>query len=227
MPIPELRVAAAQFVLNILDLGELPALLERLVDHDFITPAVADLYTGKPISPWHYEKLIQLFRQQCIALPSEEQARWTCLHHRVRGLIEQTVPVGTTLRSIADMRWTDSYERFDIDPLIRLYWSYDDDWEEGENRSAHVERRLAPEAIGLARDWHQRHGPVIDPTWLRPVVLQLAQAIHAERAFDRLPVLADVLEEVGCMDTDILEHCRFPNVHPQGCWVIDLLLGAS
>ena len=52
-----------------------------------------------------------------------------------------------------------------------------------------------------------------------------AQAIYDDRALERLPVLADALEEAGCTDAAILEHCRGPGPHVRGCWVIDLLLG--
>jgi hypothetical protein len=41
----------------------------------------------------------------------------------------------------------------------------------------------------------------------------------------RLAVLADALEEAGCIDADILNHCRQPGEHVRGCWVVDLLLG--
>src|SRR5262245_61317634 len=40
------------------------------------------------------------------------------------------------------------------------------------------------------------------------MVRRLASAIHEERAFERLPILADALEEAGCVDPNILEHCR-------------------
>lgn len=66
---------------------------------------------------------------------------------------------------------------------------------------------------------------VAEPTRLPPKVVALAQAIYDERAFDRLPVLADGLEEAGCTDADILAHCRGPGPHVRGCWVVDLLLG--
>lgn len=56
-------------------------------------------------------------------------------------------------------------------------------------------------------------------------VEQLAEAIYHDRAFDRLPVLADALEEAGCTDAAILNHCRQPGVHVRGCWVVDLVLG--
>jgi hypothetical protein len=61
--------------------------------------------------------------------------------------------------------------------------------------------------------------------WNDGTVPKLAQAIYEERAFDRLPVLGDALEEAGCTDADVLSHCRGPGPHVRGCWVIDLLLG--
>ncbi len=48
---------------------------------------------------------------------------------------------------------------------------------------------------------------------------------EAERAFDRLPILADALEEAGCDHPDVLAHCRGPGPHARGCWVVDLVLG--
>jgi hypothetical protein len=67
-----------------------------------------------------------------------------------------------------------------------------------------------------------------DPTWLLwndSVVVRIAQDIYDQRGFDRLPILADALEEAGCHDPDILAHCRQPGEHARGCWVVDLLLG--
>ncbi len=49
--------------------------------------------------------------------------------------------------------------------------------------------------------------------------------LNDHRAFDRLPILADALEEAGCRDADILGHCREPGEHVRGCWVVDLVLG--
>jgi hypothetical protein len=64
-----------------------------------------------------------------------------------------------------------------------------------------------------------------DPSWLTSIVVALAQAIYDERAFGRMPVLGDALEEAGCGDRDILDHCRQPGEHVRGCWVVDLILG--
>jgi hypothetical protein len=55
--------------------------------------------------------------------------------------------------------------------------------------------------------------------------VNLAGAIYDERAFDRLPLLADALEDAGCDSAAILDHCRGSGPHVRGCWVVDQLLG--
>ena len=40
-----------------------------------------------------------------------------------------------------------------------------------------------------------------------------------------MPILADALEDAGCTNQDILNHCRGGGEHVRGCWVVDLLLG--
>jgi len=72
------------------------------------------------------------------------------------------------------------------------------------------------------------HPAYLDPSWLAwndGTVPRVAQAIYDDTAFERLPVLADALEDAGCTDAEILGHCRGPGPHVQGCWVVDLLLG--
>ena len=69
-----------------------------------------------------------------------------------------------------------------------------------------------------------------DPSWIAwndGTIRKLAQLIYDDRAFDRLPLLADALEDAGCTDADILGHCRGGGEHVRGCWVVDLLLGKS
>lgn len=66
---------------------------------------------------------------------------------------------------------------------------------------------------------------VADPAWLTPTVVSIAAVIYSDRAFDRLPILADALEEAGCTNADILLHCRQPGEHVRGCWAVDLVLG--
>jgi hypothetical protein len=66
-----------------------------------------------------------------------------------------------------------------------------------------------------------------DPSWLTSAVVSLAEGIYADRAFDRLPILADALQDAGCDNSDVLEHCRGPGPHVRGYWVVDLVLGKS
>jgi hypothetical protein len=68
----------------------------------------------------------------------------------------------------------------------------------------------------------------LDSAWLAwqgGTIPKLAQAIYDDRAFDRLPVLADALLDAGCEDADLLGHLRGPGPHVRGCWPVDLLLG--
>jgi len=61
--------------------------------------------------------------------------------------------------------------------------------------------------------------------WHNGTVAHIAHGIYDDRAFDRLPILADALEEAGCDSTDLLAHLRSPGPHVRGCHVLDLLLG--
>jgi hypothetical protein len=64
----------------------------------------------------------------------------------------------------------------------------------------------------------------VDSAWLTPTVVSLAHAIYDDRAFDRMPIVADALEDAGCTHLDILAHCRGSGPHARGCFVVDLLL---
>jgi hypothetical protein len=65
----------------------------------------------------------------------------------------------------------------------------------------------------------------LNPSWLTPTVKALAEQIYNDRAFDRMPILADALEEAGCTICEVLEHCRNGGEHVRGCWCIDKILG--
>ncbi|MBA4191434.1 MAG: hypothetical protein C0467_25930 [Planctomycetaceae bacterium] len=67
----------------------------------------------------------------------------------------------------------------------------------------------------------------VDPQWLTSTVTQLAQGIYDDRAFDRLPILADALQDAGCDNADVLNHCQHNGPHARGCWVVDLVLGKA
>jgi hypothetical protein len=93
------------------------------------------------------------------------------------------------------------------------------DWRKAQSRQA----ALLADLLG------DPNRPVaIEPSWLawdEGTVAKMARAIYEEHRFGDLPILADALEEAGCRDGRILDHCRRRGEHARGCWLIDLLLG--
>lgn len=72
------------------------------------------------------------------------------------------------------------------------------------------------------------HTHTVDPTWLAwngGTVKRLAEGIYRRKLWDELPILADALEDAGCEEAALLEHCRQGGPHALGCWTLDLLLG--
>jgi hypothetical protein len=97
--------------------------------------------------------------------------------------------------------------------------AYDQAWSVASKAEADLIRECLGDPfrpVRIARSWL---------TWGNGTIASLAAAIYADRAFDRLPILGDALEEAGCDDTAILGHCRQAGQHVLGCWVLDRLLG--
>jgi hypothetical protein len=58
--------------------------------------------------------------------------------------------------------------------------------------------------------------------------IALARQMYDSREFGAMPILADALQDAGCDNPAILDHCRDANQpHVRGCWVCDLVLGFS
>lgn len=98
--------------------------------------------------------------------------------------------------------------------------------------------RLAIPCVALLRDLFGnpfRPAPPLPPQalqWSDGTVKRLAESAYEQRALPagtldnaRLAVLADALEEAGCISADLLNHLRGPGPHVRGCWAVDLLLG--
>jgi hypothetical protein len=103
-----------------------------------------------------------------------------------------------------------------------------------------LEDRAAPPGdSGAAAAWEQRGqfavvrdilgetspSAPLAPEWFTSTVLALVRDIHRDQAFDRLPILADALQDAGCDDEGVLTHCREVTGHVRGCWAVDLALG--
>lgn len=67
--------------------------------------------------------------------------------------------------------------------------------------------------------WH------LAPEWRTDTAVLLARGIYEERAFDRMPFLADALQDAGCHDDAWLARMRDPNwPWCRGCHVLDTLV---
>lgn len=66
------------------------------------------------------------------------------------------------------------------------------------------------------------------PAWRTDTAVSLARQMYSARDFSAMPILADALQDAGCANEDVLEHCRDAGrVHVRGCWVVDLVLGKA
>jgi hypothetical protein len=146
----------------------------------------------------------------------------------------------------ADLGWDDAawdkalrnaWVRVGYDPLDGDDWddvrTSDAVWEMGWDSFTSFpgwvsERRKQAELVRDVFGPRTKRRVAIDRAWLAwndATVVKLAQAIYGERGFDRLPILADALEEAGCDNHAILSHCRDDGEHALGCWVVDAVLG--
>ena len=93
---------------------------------------------------------------------------------------------------------------------------------EEEKNAAHAEHvRVRRRGVEVLRDCiRPSYGPA-EADFLPPgSISSLARSIYDDRAFDRLPILADALEEADCTDAILLSHLRGPGPHARCCWAL-------
>jgi hypothetical protein len=56
-------------------------------------------------------------------------------------------------------------------------------------------------------------------------IQSIARLIYENKRYGDLPILADLLEESGILDQELISHCRSRSVHVKGCWALDWILG--
>jgi hypothetical protein len=61
--------------------------------------------------------------------------------------------------------------------------------------------------------------------WRDGLLVAAARRMYDARDFSDMPVLADMLQDAGCDDEQVLTHCRQGGEHVRGCFLIDHLLG--
>jgi hypothetical protein len=96
-----------------------------------------------------------------------------------------------------------------------------------ETAISEARRREAVDQAALLRDViGNPFRPVgFSPEWRTEHTVGIALKMYDERDFAAVPILADALEEAGCDDPEMLNHCHKPGIHVRGCWVVDLVLG--
>jgi hypothetical protein len=90
--------------------------------------------------------------------------------------------------------------------------------EEDETSVTYTGPEYAAESVAhcyLIRDifGNPFHPVKLDPHWRSSTVVDFARAIYDDRAFERLPILADALMDGGCHDDAILADCRSEGPH--------------
>jgi hypothetical protein len=91
------------------------------------------------------------------------------------------------------------------------------------------------------------HPIELDPAWRTPAAVSLAKKMYHSHDFGEMSELADLLQDAGCENERILNHCRYSTLqaaehsdapvgagrkarntqHVRGCWVVDLVIGKS
>lgn len=64
-----------------------------------------------------------------------------------------------------------------------------------------------------------------DPDWSKwsdGTVPRLAEEVYESRSYEAIPILGDALQDAGCDNQDVLNHCYQGGPHVRGCWVVDL-----
>ena len=91
----------------------------------------------------------------------------------------------------------------------------------------HGHKREEAAQVALARDiFGNPYRPVtFERAWRTSTAVALAKQMYDTRDFSAMPILADALQDAGCENADILDHCRGAGPHVRGCWVVDLVMG--
>lgn len=124
--------------------------------------------------------------------------------------------------------WGDARLMLDLDDALAAQWDQVAE-EQTEYAPDHrLYRRVRFRAAVLADIVGPEVPPAFLPAWRTSTVTALAAQMYEARDFCTMPILADALQDAGCDNDDILDHCRdSQQVHVRGCWVTDLVLGKS
>jgi hypothetical protein len=172
------------------------------------------------------ERKCILFAVACNYLPPMYEPDFHETLKKQAAKLTGAVDYADGLMNVADIRrlWLDSGEDPSLPERGREWatnWAFKTNW--------HLEDPFKSDVTSLVRDiFGNPFRPVaLDPRWRTADALGLARGIYEDRAFDRMPLLADALMDAGCDDEQIISHCHSPGPHIRGCWVVDLVLGKT
>jgi hypothetical protein len=134
--------------------------------------------------------------------------------------VSQNLPGAIRVLCIAAV---EAIERWAVDAAYQAGADQMSAWDAARARGTHEQARSLREILGNPfRPSLERSGWL---DWRGGLIRSMAGQIYESGDFHELPVLADALEDAGCMDRDVLSHCRNGGDHLRGCWALDLLLG--
>ncbi|MBI1915912.1 MAG: hypothetical protein HYS12_14430 [Planctomycetes bacterium] len=247
MSLLTLKLAAARYVLGAIQAEELPMIADEVITRDVCSPALAELWlTRDPTLRDSGPVLEKALREVGIPLPTEAEAANTVAKYLITRIVEGSISPRAGMRRLVEevcgaawpyvreppAYWAASASQH-FRGLLDCHYDYEYqmevmDWDQ-EGTDIEVERvPIDQRVMSLAVEWHREFCPAtVNPDWLswnQGCVARVARAIAEEHRFEDLPILADALEEAGCTNAHILDHCREPGEHAQRCWVLELLL---
>lgn len=159
-------------------------------------------------------KLCQLLDAICDHPPTEPDSDATSLRQAVRSYLTEQNPVpalATLLHAVSGIEPTavanPVYDHLATALLI-------DD------------RNNPPLTTAIRCLYANPSSPLPNPfPWRSDTAILIASGIESDGALDRLPVLADALEDAGCDHAALLDHLRSVTPHRPGCHVLDAVLG--
>jgi hypothetical protein len=244
MPLPCLKLAAARYRLETASSDDLVRAADEALSRGVYSYSLGELFTlGHPVLPTARPLFEAALRELGIPLPSKAEALGTVLAVHTRRIAEGAVSPEDGVASVYNevgflLEWRPATDQErdvaeDARRLVGLTEHYgriregyysQTRWATQQEALAALDARI----LEMAGAWNRTYDPVtIDPAWLRwneGTVRKIAETIRDTRDFGRLPVLADALEDAGCADAELLDHCRAGGPHVRGCWVVDLLL---
>jgi hypothetical protein len=189
---------------------------------------------------WNAIDVIERAAHEETAPREEEEFRDAWLRGKEAAILDQDFEIAAYLRNVQDilMRVEPASPQLPP-PYVRaarellsggLAWRFSCRPNASNQHQAHEEKavqsRRAVYNHYLTEVFGPSPSPGFSPAWRTDTAIALARQMYDSRDFGAMPILADALQDAGCDNEDILNHCRDTNqVHVRGCWVVDLVLG--